>query len=133
MPIYNDFLSRLNRSHELAQETAKGATLNRDAWKMIVRDLSAMKRLIDEAGLFTGESLDRAEVGLTNAGTLESLNIQQAENAGSAKLIGDNTDLFGRRDVGTAKNWLETVDPDVFAEAWKRLDVERQGELVKLL
>lgn len=129
MPIYDDFRLRLNRSHDRAQQIAQGSTPNRQAWLEQTRDLAVMKKLFEEGTLFIAETERRADVGLANAQTLETLSIQQAEDASAAKMIGDNTDLFEHHDVGTVKALLETIDPLVFGEAWRRLSEEKRTEL----
>lgn len=131
MPIYKDFQVRLDRSYERAKQTAQGATMNKRAWLEQVKDLAVMRKLLEEGTLFIAESERRADVGLSNSQTLETLTIQQAEDTSSAKMISDNAGLFEHKDVGTVKQWLAEVDPLVFAEAWKRLPPARQAELTE--
>lgn len=129
MGIYKEFDQRLTRVLNRAIETARGTTLNRAAWGEVVKEIEAMKRLLEESAAFAGDSLRRAAVAKTNADTLDTLAIKQAEDYASAKLIGDNLDVFNFNDVGTVLDWLERVRSDVFKEAWGRLSDERRGEL----
>lgn len=129
MPIYEEFRNKLDKTLNRAMETAKGATLNRDAWNAQVNDLNVMKRLFEEAGLFVAGSMRHAEVAEYNAAALQDLTIQQAEDSASAKLIGDNADLFELNDVGTVLAWLKRVRPDVFRVAWAGLEADRQAAL----
>lgn len=133
MGIYNEFDRRLSRTLNRAIETAKGATMNRAAWNETVNDLTAMKRLLEESAGFVAGSLRQAEVAQINAGTLETLAIEQAEDHASAETIRKSHDVFDFNDVGTVKNWLERVRPDVLAEAWSRLDEERRPVLAKAI
>lgn len=129
MGIYSEFDQRLTRVLNRAVETAKGSTMNRAAWNEVVKDLTAMKRLLDESALFASDSLRQAEVAQLNAGALETLAIEQAEDYASTKTISDSRDMFDIYDVGTVLDWLERVRADVFREAWGRLSEERRGEL----
>lgn len=129
MPIYKEFKDRIDRTLDISVETARGATLNRAAWNKVVVELSAMKRLLEESALYAGDSLRRAEVARENSDTLETLTIEQAESAASAKTIGDNTGIFEFNDVGTVVAWLERIEPEVFGAAWARLSGERQATL----
>jgi len=130
MPIYDEFRNKLEKTLNRAMETAKGATLNRDAWLAQVKDLNVMKRLFEEAGLFVDDSLRHADVASHNAAALQDLTIQQAEDSASAKLIGDNTNLFELNDVGTVLAWLKEIKPDVFQVAWAGLSDSQRAALL---
>lgn len=129
MPIYREFIERIDRTLNRAMETARGSTLNRAAWREVVSELDAMKRLLDEGALFAGDSLRRAEIARQNSDILETLAIQQAEDSASAKLIGDNVAIFEFNDVGTVLLWLEQIRPEVFREAWGRLPEKQRASL----
>lgn len=129
MPIYGEFIARINRTLDRAIETAKGSTLNRDAWHDQVTDLSAIKRVMDELKPFLEDSLRHAGVAEQNAAILETLAIEQAESVAGTKMLGDNTGVFEFNDVGTVLYWLNQIHPDVLGAAWGKLDEDKRGAL----